>query len=1289
MSGGNSGGVAITGTGGGGTSTSDSISVAVRVRPAKSVSDPVEWIVQDNVIYGAQPENQHNVFAFDHIFSQETTNTNVYEKVVGPIIESVLDGYHGTVFAYGQTSSGKTHTMMGNDADPGIIKRAIAYIFERIHKDADREFMIRISYLEIYNEQIRDLLNPATQSSALQIKGPDMAVSGLVEQVCRDADELMKWMLAGDKNRQVGCTNMNERSSRSHSIFRVTLESSHRDAVGNKREGVTISQLNLVDLAGSERATQTGATGTRLREGCHINTSLTALGIVIRKLSKQEKHINFRDSKLTRILQNSLGGNSRTAIVCTISPFDYETSLSTLRFGSDAKRIRNKPVINQVLSEDASLLQKRNKEIESLKALICKVKTGKEQELKEKDDTISQLQKKIEDLQRLAICGDLPSSITERTYSMPLRVDCRRRETWCPGQIAAATPGKSLLTSTGASTMFEQRHTSGGSNEDSFLAQYGTYDDGLKNDFGAFCTPARPRKRKSLEIDCPASSSSTETLKSLTSQCDVSRKNEEYEDLAALKGKYEDAMSELRELREHIAFLQAEQKLCCQATPGLAAKRPRIKTVDPLAPHESSDPSGTESGGFNQESSSCTNTDQEAVTRTPVNGLSLILEEESELEGESPFERKLKLMATPRQTITSMKRENALLKRSLMAFSGYASPSETTGTTLRNGSGALFLRSPSPGVQTYEVGCQYEEIVSGETNPLENLTATDQSTPVSNEPPRQMVNRSTSPLPLLATPMKSELPIRSTPRRRDTCDSLITFLTPQTREICTASHVQGSMVSWLETEGTPINFPLVLKDMAVQTDCAVEASGSSVEINGKIKEKSCVADASIMTELSPVMTDASTSVTGTLLNDDTKLQTVVVTEVEAKTILVDANTSAIIFPSEGLTKADASTSFGMPTHQEKAEITEMAVFTELEAKLIPVNVNVSPTCFPENAVASFAAAGQPIGHEVITTDVVTQTDFEEKLDTMHAADVKRQHGERVLHATHVEVQCVTEMTDVSTLASVAIMDAASQTDKETKVAPMAPCRATKFLFATRCMDNPAFAGIASPSELLIGMNALLGSAESAKDPVEPSVKSGTKWEQPVPKRRDVGCQARIEELWVIRMKLDKEKAAREDAEKRCDELWREKSRLVKTNDKYLAFLKQSGIDPKKVLSEEVVAKPLKDTRNIATSTPSTAEQYRQKYEAIKEFCWRHPDIKDRLLSERVVLARPKVPQVSQTLNFGKDSPAAGKLNSESETPGDHSNEAQEDRPLANLQDVQEFRGVDYLAKADPGECRPS
>lgn len=119
------------------------------------------------------------------------------------------------------------------------------------------------------------------------------------------------------------------------------------------------------------------------------------------------------------------------------------------------------------------------------------------------------------------------------------------------------------------------------------------------------------------------------------------------------------------------------------------------------------------------------------------------------------------------------------------------------------------------------------------------------------------------------------------------------------------------------------------------------------------------------------------------------------------------------------------------------------------------------------------------------------------------------------------------------------------------------------------------------------MNALLGSAESAKDPVEPSVKSGTKWEQPVPKRRDVGCQARIEELWVIRMKLDKEKAAREDAEKRCDELWREKSRLVKTNDKYLAFLKQSGIDPKKVLSEEVVAKPLKDTRNIA-STPATA-----------------------------------------------------------------------------------------------------
>ena len=153
--------------------------------------------------------------------------------------------------------------------------------------------MIRISYLEIYNEQIRDLLNNASTAN-LQIKGPDMAVAGLNEPVTTNADQILKYMHQGDKNRQVGCTNMNERSSRSHSIFRITIESSNRNSETKKRDGVTVSQLNLVDLAGSERATQTGATGTRLREGCHINTSLTALGIVIRKLSTGEKHINFR-----------------------------------------------------------------------------------------------------------------------------------------------------------------------------------------------------------------------------------------------------------------------------------------------------------------------------------------------------------------------------------------------------------------------------------------------------------------------------------------------------------------------------------------------------------------------------------------------------------------------------------------------------------------------------------------------------------------------------------------------------------------------------------------------------------------------------------------------------------------------------------------------------------------------------------------------------------------------------------------------------------------------------------
>ncbi|OQR68726.1 hypothetical protein BIW11_12722 [Tropilaelaps mercedesae] len=1162
-----------------GVSGSDSISVAVRVRPAKSDVDLVEWVVQDNIIYAAQPDCQHNVFAFDHIFSQEKTNADIYEEVVGPIIDSVLDGYHGTVFAYGQTSSGKTHTMMGNDADPGIIKRAIAYIFEQIHKAADREFMIRISYLEIYNEQIRDLLNP--HSSALQIKGPDMAVSGLTEQVCTDADELLHWMLAGDKNRQVGCTNMNERSSRSHSIFRVTLESSHRNADTNKREGVTVSQLNLVDLAGSERATQTGATGTRLREGCHINTSLTALGIVIRKLSKGEKHINFRDSKLTRILQNSLGGNSRTAVVCTIAPFDYETSLSTLRFGSEAKRIRNRPVINQVLSEDASLLQKRNKEIESLKALIHKVESGKEQQLKEKDQTITQLQKKIAGLQKLAIGGDLPANVTERRGSMvssvnPVRADSRRRETWCAGQVAAATPGKKLAAGSAISMLLEQHPASGASSDDSFIAQYGTYVD-EKDNFGAFCTPARPRKRKSFETESTTSSTSTETLKNSLLQPDCN-KHADSEEIAKLKGMYEDAMDELRELREHLAFLQNEQKVCCHGTPAQAAKRPRIGTPEgsaPEGPDFATEQTCTPNGAI---SSVEIDRNQGAVTPLPM-GLSLIQEEGSELEEESPFARKLKLMATPRHMISNMKRENALLKRSLMAFSGCSSPSETA-TTVKTLSAPL-LRSPSPGLETADVSCQCDE--AAESNFIAKVSVqepmeTESSMTTSSERPYQMVDRATSPVHLLQSPTMDGVPVRSTPRRSVVCGSLISFSTPPIGGLQAGSQlVQASHESWLDVERTPINLPIVLRDMTTQTDEPDEDTTAETAPTKFV-------DISIMTEQPPVK--------------------------------VDAHTSAISFCEDAT---------GWPDTSDKA-----------------------------------------IQLEVVTVDVMAQTDLEPApfFIPEQAAkwDTACQHNQEVL--VDMEAQCGVETCDVntSTLAPALTLDATSQTEAVT--------------------ESPTSCGLPE------GMNILLrrDSSRTATASAERS-EPGEVMEKAKAAVRDVGVQARIEELWVIRMKLDKERTAREEAEKRLDDLWRENSRLVRTNDKYLAFLRQSGVDPKKILSGEEIARPLKETSHTGrvVSTPALNDQYRQKYETIKEFCWRHPDIKERLLSERVVLARAKVAHTPDSNAHGT---TAERADAGRTTP-DECNEAESRRPLAELQDVQEFRGVDYLSKADPGECRPS
>ena len=288
-------------------------------------------------------------FNFDRIFPPSSTQQDIYDFGVKGIIDSVLDGYNGTVLAYGQTSSGKTYTMQGEmeeQAKQGIIPRMISHVFKHIYKNEGTDFMIKVSMIEIYQEKIRDLFDCSRNNLNIRedsIKG--IYVDGASERYVGCPNDVLALLEVGSENRAVAATNMNEHSSRSHSIFILTINQT------NKQQGFSkIGKLYLVDLAGSEKISKTGATGHTLEEAKNINKSLTTLGRVINSLTDgKSTHIPYRESKLTRVLQESLGGNSKTCLIITCSPSIYNESesLSTLRFGERAKKIKNKPKINK------------------------------------------------------------------------------------------------------------------------------------------------------------------------------------------------------------------------------------------------------------------------------------------------------------------------------------------------------------------------------------------------------------------------------------------------------------------------------------------------------------------------------------------------------------------------------------------------------------------------------------------------------------------------------------------------------------------------------------------------------------------------------------------------------------------------------------------------------------------------------------------------------------------------------------------------------------------------------
>ena len=288
-------------------------------------------------------------FNFDRIFPPSSSQQDIYDFGVKGIIESVLDGYNGTVLAYGQTSSGKTYTMQGEmdeERRQGIIPRMINHVFKFIYQNEGTDFMIKVSMIEIYQEKIRDLFDCSRNNLNIRedsIKG--IYVDGASERYVGCPNDVLALLEVGTANRAQAATNMNEHSSRSHSIFILTINQT------NKQQGVSkIGKLYLVDLAGSEKISKTGATGHTLEEAKNINKSLTTLGRVINSLTDgKSTHIPYRESKLTRVLQESLGGNSKTCLIITCSPSIYNESesLSTLRFGERAKKIKNKPKINK------------------------------------------------------------------------------------------------------------------------------------------------------------------------------------------------------------------------------------------------------------------------------------------------------------------------------------------------------------------------------------------------------------------------------------------------------------------------------------------------------------------------------------------------------------------------------------------------------------------------------------------------------------------------------------------------------------------------------------------------------------------------------------------------------------------------------------------------------------------------------------------------------------------------------------------------------------------------------
>eukprot|EP00062_Callorhinchus_milii_P004575 gi/632943709/ref/XP_007887095.1/ PREDICTED: kinesin-like protein KIF19 [Callorhinchus milii] len=379
----------------GGESKDQQLTVALRIRPLNEAeveegATIIAHKVDEQMVVLMDPmedpddilranRSREKSYMFDVALDYEATQEDVYRATTKGLIEGIISGYNATVFAYGPTGAGKTYTMLGTDYEPGIYVRTLNDLFKSIEETSDdMEYTVSMSYLEIYNEMIRDLLNPVSGFLDLRedSKG-SIQVAGITEVSTINAKEIMQLLVKGNKQRTQEPTAANKTSSRSHAVLEVTVRQKNR--VRNILQEVRIGRLFMIDLAGSERASQTQNRGKRMKEGAHINRSLLALGNCINALSEKggNKYVNYRDSKLTRLLKDSLGGNSRTVMIAHISPasLSFEESRNTLTYADRAKNIktrvkRNLMNVSYHIAQYTNIISDLRSEIHRLKKKI-------------------------------------------------------------------------------------------------------------------------------------------------------------------------------------------------------------------------------------------------------------------------------------------------------------------------------------------------------------------------------------------------------------------------------------------------------------------------------------------------------------------------------------------------------------------------------------------------------------------------------------------------------------------------------------------------------------------------------------------------------------------------------------------------------------------------------------------------------------------------------------------------------------------------------------------------------